>query len=377
MADVIICGLGAMGSAAAYYLARRGRRVVGLEQFHPVHDRGSSHGETRMIRQSYAEHPSYVPLVTRAYELWDALEKETGKTGLLTRTGGLYVGPLESDGVAGALRSAKEHNLPHEMLDANEIRRRFPPMNPDPEFVGFYEVNTGFVRCEDAIRTFLDGAARSGADLHFHEKLTGWEARDGVVRVTTERGAYEAEHLILAPGAWAPEIAHFPRSGALRAERRVMYWMRPQQGIDPFRIGSFPCYTWELGGPDFLYGFPSSDNVSVKVALMNAGAPCNPDQPERNVTPDEVKKIQSFLGSRIAGLDGECLRAVTCMYTVTPDKHFVLGPHPHHPNVSVAMGFSGHGFKFACVVGEILTDLAVNGETAHTIDLFDPRRLSA
>lgn len=375
MADVIICGLGAMGSAAAYQLARRGRSVIGLDQFDPVHDRGSSHGETRMIRYSYAEHPSYVPLVTRAYELWEALEKETDRSGLLTRTGGLYVGPLESEGVAGALQSAKEHNLPYDLLDAKEIRRRFPPMMPAPSCVGFYETNTGFLRCEEAIRAFLDGAARTGADLRFRERVTGWQARAGYVRVTTNRDTYEAERLILAPGAWAPEFAHFPRSSGLRAERRVMYWMQPSQGIDPFCVGRFPCFTWDLDGGDFLYGFPTIDTTSVKVAFMNAGDVCDPDRPDRNVTPDEIRRIQACLSSRISGLDSECLRATTCMYTLTPDKHFVLGQHPHHSNVSVAMGFSGHGFKFASVVGQILADLATEGTTEHAIDLFDPARL--
>ncbi len=377
MTDVIICGLGAMGSAAAYQLARRGRRVIGLEQFDPVHDRGSSHGETRMIRQLYAEHPDYVPLVTRAYDLWEALEKESGRRGLLTRTGGLYVGLSNSEGVAGALRSANEHNLPYELLDAKELQRRFPAMAPHPQNVGFYDANAGFLRCEDAVRAFLDGAIQRGADLRFHEKVMDWEATSDSVRVTTDRSTYEAEQLIIAPGAWAPNLAHFPRQGALQAERRVMYWMQPTQEIDLFHIGRFPSFTWDLPEGDFLYGFPTIDNRSVKVAFMNVGDPCDPDRPKRSVAPEEIDRLRDFLASRIPGLDGECVRATTCMYTLTPDNHFVLGEHPRHSNVTVAMGFSGHGFKFASVIGEILADLAIHGSTQHAIDLFDPHRLFA
>ena len=373
MYDVIVFGLGGMGSAAAYHLARRGRRVLGLEQFDPVHDRGSSHGETRMIRECYSEHPSYVPLVQRAYENWRQLERDSGLGPILTITGGPYVGPPESAFVAGARRSATEHGLRHEVLDAKEIRSRYPELRPDPVDVGFFDYSAGFLRCETAVKAHLDGAARYGAELRFRERILAWSADDKSVRVQTEKGRYEAGHLIVAAGAWGPTAAQVA-SISLRPERRVMYWVQPGGGIDPFRLGRFPCFRWVLEGNDFLYGFPSIDGATVKVAFMHAGGTCDPDTVDRSVRPEEMERIRTVLRRVMPAMDGPVARAKTCMYTLTPDQQFVIGLHPEYSRVTLTLGFSGHGFKFASVVGEIAADLAEHGTTRHPIALFDPRR---
>ncbi len=369
--DVVVIGLGGMGSAAAAHLAVRGRRVLGLERFGPAHDRGSSHGGSRIIRQSYFEDPAYVPLLLRAYELWDELGG-----GLLTRTGGIYLGRPESPTVAGSLRSAREWDLPHELLDAREIRRRFPTFFPADDEVGLYEAAAGFVRPEATVSAHLARAARHGADLRFEEEVVSWSATDGGVRVRTTGGTYEAERLVICPGAWAPRLLA-DLGLQLTVERQVQYWFQPVGGVDAYLPDRQPVFIH--GGDELqLYGFPATDGPDggVKVAFFRRGAVTDPDALDRDVHPDEVAFIASHAAGLLPTLPGRFLRAQPCLYTTTPDHHFVIAPHPSHANVTVACGFSGHGFKFVPVVGEILADLATEGTTRHPIGLFDPRRPS-
>ena len=378
--DVIVVGLGAMGSATAYELARRGKRVLGLERYTPAHDKGSSHGRSRIIRQAYFEHPDYVPLLLRAYELWERLERDSGQR-LLTITGGLMMGPPGSAVVAGAMRSAQEHGLPHEMLDATEIRRRFPPFNPGPETVALYEPIDGVLDPEACIRAFLDQAARLGAELRFEESALSWQAApsgDGV-RVTTGEGVYEAARLVVAPGAWAPMLL----SGLglpLTVERQVLYWFEPLGGVGPFLPEHFPIYIWEVRPEIDLYGFPAQDGPpgGVKVAFYRLGdeGACTPETIDRTVRPFEVERMRAALAEGIPSLNGELRAALTCMYTNTPDQHFVIGMQPRQPQVVVASPCSGHGFKFASVIGEILADLALDSATRHPIGLFDIGRFA-
>lgn len=376
--DVIIIGLGGMGSAAAYHLAARGQRVLGLERHTPAHHWGSSHGQSRIIRQAYFEDPAYVPLLLRAYELWRQLERETGQE-LLTITGGLMLGPPDSEVVLGSIRSAQEHNLPHEILDAPQIKRRFPPLQPNAQVVALYEKQAGFVRPEAAVRAYLQRAEQLGATLHFEEPVTAWTAApagDGV-QVTTAQGNYEAARLVIAPGAWAPEVL----AGLglpLEVQRQVMYWFDPVGGVEPFEVGHFPIYIWDCADGAYFYGFPAHNGLhgGVKVAFHTFGTACTPDAIDREVHATEIERMRSYLTSRIPALAGPCLSAVTCMYTNTPDSHFVIALHPQHPQVTIAAGFSGHGFKFASVVGEILADLAIAGTTKYPIGLFAPQRLA-
>lgn len=376
--DVIVVGLGAMGSAAALHLARRRRRVLGLERYRPGHDQGSSHGRSRIIRKAYFENPAYVPLLLRAYELWRALERDSGRA-LLRITGGLMIGPAESEVFDGALASARRHGLAHEVLEAAELSRRFPAIRPEPETLAVWEPDAGVVRPEDSVGAQLELAGRAGAELRFEEPLVAWTASDGRegVEVRTERGSYRAAVLVFAPGAWAPGLLG-DFGIRLQVARQVMFWFDPAGGVRPFLPDRFPVYIWDPKGGPVFYGFPALDGPGggVKVAIHHGGVACTPETVDRAVGPAEASAMRACLRDRLPDLDGRLLDAKTCFYTNTPDQHFVIGRHPGCPQVMVAAGFSGHGFKFAPVVGEILADLALDGSTRHPIGLFSPNRRS-
>jgi sarcosine oxidase len=390
--DVIVLGLGGMGSAAAYHLARRGHRVLGLERFTPAHPHGSSHGRSRVTRTAYFEDPAYVPLLLRAWELWLELGREAGLP-ILTPTGGLMIGPSGCGLVEGSLRSARTHGLRHELLDTAALRRLYPELRPEPGTVALFDEQAGFVDPEASVRAHLAGARAAGAELRFEEPVTAWSASPGGdrVRVETAAGAYEAGHLVLTPGPWAPSV--LAELGLpLRLQRQVLYWFDPPGGVTPFLPERFPVYIWEAAPDRSFYGFPHQPGPpgGVKVAFFYSpdgddgddGArrsrdePATPEATDRTVHPDEVAAMRRCLAAHIPALDGPLLAAATCLYTVTPDHHFVLAPHPRHPNVAVASPCSGHGFKFVPVVGEILADLVMRGATSHPIGLFDPRRFS-
>ncbi|WP_340687152.1 N-methyl-L-tryptophan oxidase [Amycolatopsis coloradensis] len=373
--DVIVIGLGGMGSAAAYRLARRGQRVLGIDRFAPVHNLGSSHGGSRITRQAYFEDPAYVPLLLRAHELWDGVERDSGRK-VFTRCGGIMLGGPESRTVAGSLASARKWELPHELLDAAEIRRRFPTMNPDDHEIALYEENAGFVVPESSVAAHLQLAARAGAELHHQEEVLSWRETSTGVRVGTSRNFYTAGRLVICPGAWAPEL--LAELGIVfTVERQVQYWFAPSGGAEPFRAGRHPIYVWEGANGRQFYGFPSHDDAgSVKVAFFRGGRTCTPETIDRTVHSEEVDEISAFVRRKMPALPGTFLRGATCMYTNTPDEHFVISRHPAHERVVVACGFSGHGFKFVPVVGEILADLVVDGTTGHPIALFDPARFT-
>ena len=374
--DVLVLGLGGAGSAAAAHLAARGASVLGLEQFTPGHALGSSHGDSRVIRQAYFEDPAYVPLLRRAYELWADLDDTD--PGLLTITGGLMVGHPDSQTVAGSLASAREHGLAHEMLDAAGIRERFPLFAPTDDLVALYEERSGFVRPERTVLEHLRRAAADGADVRFGERVLGWSATDRGVTVRTAEATYDAGHLVLAPGAWAPLLLA-DLGVPLQVERRVMHWFEPTGGIEPWQVGRQPVWIWEADPQEQSYGFPAYGDPAdgVKVALYGSREPdeqVDPDALDRVVHPDEAARLAGHLATRLPALPGRHLRGVACMYTTAPDEHFVVSRHPGHATVTVAAGFSGHGFKFVPVLGEVVADLALDGTTRHPIALFDPTR---
>ena len=374
--DVIVVGLGGMGSAAAYQLAGRHRRVLGLEQFTPAHDRGSSHGQSRIIRKAYFEAPDYVPLVLRSYELWRQLEHETGVQ-LLRTTGGLMLGASDSAVVSGSIRSAQEHGLPHEILDAAALRKRFPPFRPPAGTLALFETDAGALDPEAAVRAHLDRAAHRGAGLHFREAVLDWRANAGGkgVVVSTRQGRYEAERLVITAGPWAAQLLQ-SLALPLAVERQVQFWFEPLASGEAFLPERFPIYVWELPDGASIYGFPALGGPAdgIKAAIHHRGSACSPDTIDREVHADEIDRMRAYLAAFIPDLAGPCLRAVTCMYTNTPDLHFIIALHPEYPQVALAAGFSGHGFKFVPVVGEILADLALTGSTAHPITLFTPER---
>ncbi len=371
--DVIVIGLGGMGSAAAYHLAARGQRVLGLERFTPAHDKGSSHGGSRIIRQSYFEDPAYVPLLLRAYELWNTLAIDSGRD-VYRLTGGLFLGPPDCLTVAGSLRASQEWNLPHQVLDAGEISARFPNFTPRPDDIAVYEAKAGFARPEVTVSAHLALAEKCGATLQFGEEVLEWAEAPGGVVVRTAEATYTAGQLVICPGAWAPQLlAEF--GVPITIERQVLYWLDPVGGTTSF--ADHPIFIAEDDSTMQVYGFPAIDGArgGVKVAFFRKGIECTPDTIDRTVYPHEVGEMRDRVSQLLPALDGPCLHSSTCMYSNTPDQHFVIARHPDCAHVTVACGFSGHGFKFVPVVGEILADLAIDGATPHPISLFDPSRL--
>jgi sarcosine oxidase len=369
----IVIGLGAMGSAAAAAIARRGVEVLGVEQFVPLHDRGSSHGDSRIVRMAYFEHPDYVPLLRRAYEGWAHLEESSGRR-LIRWTGALMIGRPDSAVVAGTLASVTTWKLPHEVLDHAVAKERFPQFGLHDDEVAVHERNAGVVDPEAAIAALHDAARSHGAELRFESSVDGWEVGDETVTVRVDGDDIAADHLVVAAGPWAAKLlgAGLP----LLPERTVTYHLEPVGDRAAFGPERFPAFVWELTPGDAIYGLADVGG-GPKVGFHHRGRPTDPDRVDRNVTPDEIAAMRTVLAERLPALQGRCT-AKTCMYTMTPDDHFVIGHLPGSGGrVSVAAGFSGHGFKFTPVVGEILADLALDGGTDLPIGLFDPTRLSA
>jgi sarcosine oxidase len=366
--DVIVVGLGGVGSAAAYHLARRGLKVLGLERFGPVHDRGSSHGHTRIIRQAYFEHPDYVPLLLRAYELWEELQARTGRR-LLQVCGGLMVGPPAGHLVSGALRSARQFGLPHEVLGPAEVRARFPAFWLSPDEQALYEPRAGILFPEECVRAHQEQAVACGAELRFHTRVLEWDSDGSRVRVLTPAGIEQASRLVLAAGAWMPHLARCPVR--LSVERQVVFWFRPRRP-EWFQPDRFPVFVWET--PEgFFYGIPAVGGRGFKAARHHGGDEVDPDRVPP-VYPGEEQWLRAQLAGRLPEADGGVEDATTCLYTNTPDEHFVVDLHPSSPNVVVCSACSGHGFKFTSVVGEAAADLATEGSSRLPIGFLSLRR---
>jgi sarcosine oxidase len=364
--DAIVLGLGGMGSAALFELARRGRRVLGLDQFAPGHDRGSSHGQTRVIRKAYYEHPDYVPLLRRAYERWYDLEQRCGRR-LFVECGCLSIGPPSGEVVPGVLRAAAEHHLPVEALSAADLRRQFPPFRFGDDVSAVLERDAGYLYVEECVRAHADEARRLGADVRPDEPAVSWEAVVGGVRVRSKKAEYAADRLVITAGAWAGRVLadlHLP----LTVLRKVLLWF---DTADPagLRRDVFPIYMAETPG-GFYYGFPVIDGLGHKVARHDDGAAADPATLNRVVSAADAEECAAFLRAHLPAAAGPLHDGRVCMYTVTPDHHFVIDRHPEWPQVIIAAGFSGHGFKFASVVGEVLADLAETGSTGLPVGMF-------
>jgi sarcosine oxidase len=372
----IIIGLGGMGSAIAAHLARRGLQVLGLEQGSAPHELGSSHGKSRVIRQAYFEDPAYVPLLLRAYELWRELEKQTNLP-LLTITGGLMLGREHDVVVAGSLRSAQEYQLPHELLDAQALRKRFPQFNPTPETVALYERNAGVIRPEAAITAHLRIAAAAGAELHMNETVLDWESSADGVTVRTNRKKYQADQLVLAAGPWLGEQLR-GLSLPIRLERQLQFWFEPKSRAEEFSPSRFPVWLWQADTGGHPYGIPALDGEGcVKCALHHSiSEPAsNVAQINREVSESEIAHMRETLERLVPSLAGRCVSAKSCIYTTLPDEHFLIDRHPQYPAVLIVSPCSGHGFKFCPVIGEIAADLLTRNETHHPISIFNLTRL--
>ncbi len=364
--DAAVLGLGAMGSAAACHLARRGATVLGIDQFSPPHSQGSSHGETRVIREAYFEHPSYVPLVQRAYELWTELEQATGET-LYLKTGGVMLGCKESTVVSGALQSAQQHSLPHELLDAAGVRARFPGLNPNSDMYGVLEPRAGILFPEKCVSAHLAMAAKSGAHLRLNEAVQDWSLSGGEVTILTATNQYHARKLIVSAGAWVGDL--FPHLKAhFSVERQVLLWFKALDG-SVFTPDRFPIHLWEYERDKMFYGFPDLGG-GVKVALHHQGDQTTHRSVDRKVTLADIDSMRGLLMRFLPRAHGEFLRGAVCLYTNTPDGHFILDFHPDTDRVILASPCSGHGFKFASAIGEVLADLVTRGGSSRDLSLF-------
>ncbi len=369
--DVIVLGLGGFGSAAAYHAARRGATVLGLEQFTPAHDRGSSHGETRIIRQAYFEHPDYVPLLTRAYQLWSELERDAGRK-LFTRAGLMISGPPDGEAVAGTKLAAQQHGLPLENLTRNEATRRFPLFSIPDDHEIVFEANAGYLAVEDCTRAHLEMAQRLGADLRFQCPVASWESDGRTVVVRTERDEFSAKQLIITAGAWAPACLD-GLNVPLTVVRKFVGWF-PLSDDSLARADDGPTFFFEIGRQQF-YGFPPLDGRTVKVAEHSGGEPISdPSQVDRRQRPDDSLSLATFLRQCLPAVEPTVVRHSVCLYTRTPDLHFVVDQHPRFENVAFGCGFSGHGFKFTSVIGEVLAELALTGQTAAPIGFLSAQR---
>jgi sarcosine oxidase len=380
----IILGMGAMGSAAAAHLQRRlvaagkGEKVLGLEQFDIPNAQGSSHGQSRLIRLAYYEHPDYVPLLRRAYDLWRELEALTGVK-LLHMTGGLYLGPPDHELITGSLASARAHGLAHELLGPAALRERFPQFHLPAGHRAFYEADAGFLLPEKVVAAHAAVALRHGADLHAHEPAVDWSAgRDGVT-VRTGHHTYRARHLIITAGPWAGRLLPL-LADKVRVTRQPLLWFWPREP-DAFALGRFPCWCAASDAGGVVYGPPMLPEdpapLGLKVAHHFPGSGTAPDAVIRTLLPGDTDAVRATLSRLLPAANGPLLSHRVCLYTNSPDHHFLIDHHPHHRNVTFAAGFSGHGFKFASVIGELLTDLALTGNSAHPIGFLRLARLRA
>jgi sarcosine oxidase len=371
--DVIVAGVGGMGSATCYQLARRGLSVLGLERFDIPHTMGSSHGINRIIRLAYFEDPSYVPLLRRAYELWRETERACGEQ-LLFVTGGLDIGRPGSRVLEGSLEACRIHDLPHQLLEAAELNRRFPGYALPDGYAGVFQAEGGFVASERAISAHVTLALAAGAEIRGREAILGYEPDDGGVIVTTDRDRYRARRVVLTTGAWIGQ--HVPQLATTAVpERQVLGWFAPKRPAD-YAPSAFPVSN-ALFDEGHVYQFPSWGVPGFKIGLYHHfKEEGSADALSREPRPEDEAALRAFVSRYFPGADGPVLSLRACLFTNTPDEHFVIDTLPGAPEVIVASPCSGHGFKFASVMGEILADLAERGETRHDISLFRLDRLT-
>ena len=365
--DCIVIGVGGMGSSTLYNLAKRGRRVLGLEQFDIPHAEGSSHGVNRIIRLAYYDQPSSVPLLRRAYELWSEIESVTGEQ-LLYKTGSIDTAPSGHEVFEGSLESCLLHDIPHRVLNHAQINEEFPGYQLPPGHMGLLQGDGGFVLSERSIVAYANAAMSTGAEIHAREVVSGWEPDQGGVRVFTDRGEYTAERLVITAGAWTSGMVPILDDLAV-PERQVLAWLQPIDG-SLYTPEVFPVFNAYFDEGRY-YGFPVYGIPGFKVGRYHhLEEVIDPDFAIKTVNSEDEAVLRSAVERYFPKANGTTMTLKTCMFTNTPDEHFIVDLLPANSQVVVAAGFSGHGFKFASVIGEILADLAINGETEHNIDLL-------
>lgn len=370
--DAIVLGTGGVGSAAAFHLARRGARVLGLDRFSGGHDRGSSHGQTRIIRQAYFEHADYVPLLRRAYELWAELESLAAEK-LFRRVGLLQIGPPEGYVIGGVLSAAKQHGLAVDELSATQSQGRFPGFRVPPDMVGVFEPAAGYLRVERCVLAHLTAAKQQGAELRTGVTVQSWNADDGNVSVATDQGNFTADKLVITAGAWAPQLLA-DLGIPMTVRRKHLHWFecRPV-----YRGPNAPTFFYEMPHGLF-YGFPAVDELGVKVAEHSGGETVtDPLTDPRLLEEQDYVRVCDFICDQLPYVRNppEHTRHEVCFYTMSPDEQFIVDTHPRHKNVVFSAGLSGHGFKFTSVLGEIMADLALTGTTPQPIGFLSVGRL--
>ncbi len=371
--NAIVVGVGAMGSATAYYLARRGQRVLGLERFDIPHTFGSSHGYTRIIRLAYYEHPSYVMLLRRAYELWREIERHAGEP-LLHVTGSIDAGPTDSWVFKGSWRSCVEHDLPHEVLTGADLNARFPGYQLPHDTLALFQPEGGFLAPERCIVSYVRAAQALGAEIHGRERVLEWTPLGDGVRVVTQRDTYEADRLVLTVGAWSEHLLPVLK-GLAAPERQVLAWFQPQRP-EWFTPERFPVFNL-LVDEGRYYGFPVHGVPGFKVGKYHhLEENVDAETVDREPHPYDEQVLREFTGRYFPAALGPTMTLAACMFTNSPDKHFIIDLHPDYPQVALASPCSGHGFKFASVIGEIMADLAERGESRHNIELFRLERFN-
>ncbi len=369
---IIVLGVGGMGSAACYHLSKiKGVEVTGIEQFDLGHGLGSSHGRSRLIRKAYFEHPDYVPLLKRAYDLWSELEADCGQR-LYRETGILYILPRKSALLAGLRESSRLYDIPVETLEGEKLAPYMNRFNRLPGCEAVMEPEAGFLDVEACVIAHAKAAEKRGASLRFGETVKTWTAGSGGVKVVTDKGTYEADRLVITAGPWTSRVM----SGLglpLKVTKKQMYWFQAEEAYDVER-GS-PCFLIESPGGVY-YGFPRHGSEGLKLAEHSGmgSEVSDPSRVDRSLNVDEVERVKTFLRAAMPGVSTELSQQATCMYTMTPDENFIIDTHPEHANVVFAGGFSGHGFKFASTVGEVMAELATQGRTRHPIGFLSLKR---
>lgn len=379
--DVVVLGLGAVGSAAVYQLARRKARVLGIDRYAPPHPLGSTHGTTRITREAIGEGTHLTPLVRRSHQIWRGIEQQTGML-LLSQSGLLIISSANrtsfthvEDFFSNTVAAARRYGIAHEMLDTGAIRARYPQFQVRNHEVGYYEPGAGFVRPEACVTAQLDLARRYGAGIHFNERVTAFSPDSDEVLIKTERDEFRAKVLIMAAGAWLPEFLDPRLASAFRVYRQVMFWFAPRD--ECFRPERFPAFIWELSGrTQAIYGFPELYREGVKVATEQYELTTAAASVDRVVTDNEAAAMhENLIAPFLPQLPAECVRATACLYTVTRDFGFVIDRHPECERVIIASCCSGHGFKHSAAIGEILAELALTGRSAVDLTPFRLGRL--
>jgi monomeric sarcosine oxidase len=373
--DVIVIGAGAMGTAAAAHLARRGASVLAVDRFPVGHARGSSHGQSRLIRLAYFEHPDYVPLLRRARDLWRNLEHDVDRP-LLVESGLLTSGPAAGTVLAGTLRSARDHGLAVERLGSREAMARWPAFRIADDWESVFEAEAGHLAVEACVRGHAEVALRNGGRIEADHDVRGWRIEAAGVVVETAKEEFTAARLVLCPGPWAGGLLHLPGI-PFTVLRKSLFWYAAAGGLTARDAAALPAFAFDtLQG--FFYGFPQLDDRGLKVADHGGGQiATDPLSVDRRIDPGEQATIERWLDAHLPGVGRRRTAHEVCLYTMSPDGHFIVGLHPEHPQVAIAAGFSGHGFKFASVIGEILADLALEGRTRHPIGFLSPARFAS